>query len=120
MNIFVFISCITIPILMILIGTLYKFNLYKRINKVSTLFVPLIMFFTGISEARNESIDLNINKNKICSLIWIILGSIILILISILLLFNKNSFYNIMNSLLELECIIFAIIFVSVRYFIKK
>lgn len=121
MDIFIFISCITIPIIMIFIGTLYKLNLYKKINKLFDLFLPIIMFLTGISDNKDESIDLKlIYKSRVCSFIWIILGSIILSFIFILLLFNAHSFYNIMNSLFELECIIFSIVFVAAKYFMKN
>lgn len=117
MDVFIFISCITIPIIMIFIGTLYKLNLYKIIK----LFLPIIMFLTGISENKDESIALNlIYKSRVCSFIWIILGCIILSFIFIILLFDVHSFYNIMNSLFELECIIFSIVFISVKYFMKK
>ena len=98
MNILMLICNIGIPVVMILIGILFKCNSYKKIDKTLDLIVPIATFFTGFSEREREHLYKNTNKlasvNRKCSLIWSISGVCTLMLTIISLILNKSDIYN--------------------------
>ena len=82
MNIFILILNICIPMIMVYIGVLYKYNSINRINKVLNLFIPIAMFFSGISDdnKRESNISNYVSfANKKISLTWITSGIVTLI-----------------------------------------
>lgn len=124
MSIFILICCMVIPIIMIVIGILYRINLPKEGNNILDLIIPLAMLFSGISQNNNLSTDLDkkmqIYLKKRCGTIWIISGIVMLICVTVLLLLNIFKINSISDSLLEFECIIFTAIFITIEYFFKK
>ncbi|NEZ47239.1 hypothetical protein FDF74_08480 [Clostridium niameyense] len=115
---------IDIPILMITIGILYRHNLYKGIDKILGLIMPIAMTFNGFSDDRTVSCykDRNMvaSANRKCSLIWSTSGITILLFTIILVMLNKSNVYNIRIKLLELECLILAFVFITIEYIFKK
>lgn len=124
MSIFILICCMVIPIIMIVIGILYRINLPKEGNNILDLIIPLAMLFSGISQNNNLSTDLDkkmqIYLKKRCGTIWIISGIVMLICVTVLLLLNIFKINSISDWLLEFECIIFTAIFITIEYFFKK
>ncbi|APC79870.1 TPA: hypothetical protein ACXDAZ_000527 [Clostridium botulinum] len=125
MNILISTCNIGIPVLMILIGILYKCNLYKKIDRTLDLIVPMVTFFTGFSERDREHLYKNTNNlasvNRKCSLIWSISGVCTLLLtIIISLILNKSDIYNTSVILLEPELLILVIVFITVEYILKR
>lgn len=124
MNILTLVCNIGIPILMIFIGILYKHNLYKGIDKILELIMPIAMTFNGFSDDKTASFpkDRNIKDlaNKKCSLIWIISGICTFLFTVILLMFNKFNIYNISHKLLEFQCLILAFVFITIEYILKR
>ncbi|SFC39095.1 hypothetical protein [Clostridium uliginosum] len=124
MNIFILICCIVIPIVMIVIGILYRINLSKESNKMLALTIPFAMLFSGLSKDNIQTADLDkkiqISSKKRCGIIWLISGAIMLICVIALLLLNISQINSISDSLLEFECIIFTAIFITIEYFLKR
>ncbi|HGG0416388.1 TPA: hypothetical protein ACJFE8_001146 [Clostridium sporogenes] len=124
MNILMLICNIGIPVVMILIGILFKCNSYKKIDKTLDLIVPIATFFTGFSEREREHLYKNTNKlasvNRKCSLIWSISGVCTLMLTIISLILNKSDIYNTSVILLEPELLILVIVFITVEYILKR
>ncbi|MDR5587652.1 MULTISPECIES: hypothetical protein [Clostridium] len=121
MNIFILICNICIPLIMIWIGILYRYNSSKKINKTLDLIAPIAMLFSGISHDKKCSNNKNIliSVNKKCSLIWSISGFSTLFICLILLILNKSDINNISIILLEIECFIFVIIYLTVEHLLK-
>lgn len=124
MDIFVLICNITIPIMMIAIGLLYTINPSKKINTILDLIAPMAMLMSGISDNTKTHITKNTNTlivaNKKCGVVWICSGLFTLIAIIVLLILNKSESNSISSSLLELECMIFVVIFAVVEYHLKR
>ncbi|MCC5438303.1 hypothetical protein [Clostridium botulinum] len=124
MNILMLTCNIGIPVVMILIGILFKCNSYKKIDKTLDLIVPIAMFFTGFSERDREHLYKNTNNlasvNRKCSLIWSISGVCTLLLTIISLILNKSDIYNTSVILLEPEFLILVIVFITVEYVLKR
>lgn len=115
---------IAIPVLMILIGILFKCNSYEKIDKTLDLIIPIAMFFNGFSDGEREDLCKNTNKlvsvNRKCGLIWSISGACTLLFTMILLILNKSNIYNISVTLLEIECLILVAVCVTVEYILKR
>ncbi|NFD30088.1 hypothetical protein EXN57_01185 [Clostridium botulinum] len=124
MNILISTCNIGIPVVMILIGILFKCNSYKKIDKTLDLIVPIATFFTGFSERDRENLYKNTNNlasvNRKCSLIWSISGVCTLLLTIISLILNKSDIYNTSVISLELELLILVIVFITVEYILKR
>ncbi|OFI06686.1 hypothetical protein CLOACE_08410 [Clostridium acetireducens DSM 10703] len=124
MNILILTCNIGIPILMIFIGILYKLNLYKKVDKILDLFIPIAMLFSGLSDDKKVAYFKDTNSvasaNRKCSLIWSISGVFTLLLTTIFLILNKSAVYNISVSLFELECLILVSIFITIEFILKK
>ncbi|KGM92915.1 hypothetical protein FDC62_08275 [Clostridium botulinum] len=124
MNIFILTCCIVIPIVMIVVGILYRLNLLKKSNSILDLIISLVMMFSGISKDNNSPMYLDkkipIYSKKKCGIIWMISGVVMLICITVLLLLNISQINSILDSLLDIEFIIFTIIFITTEYFLKK
>ncbi|KOC31257.1 hypothetical protein [Clostridium botulinum] len=122
MNVFILTCCIVIPIVMIVVGILYRMNLFN--NSILDLIISLVMMFSGISKDNNPPMYLDkkipIYSKKKCGIIWMISGVVMLICITVLLLFNISQINSILDSLLDIEFIIFTIIFITTEYFLKK
>lgn len=120
----ILIGCIVIPIVMIVIGILYRINLCKKSNNILDLIIPITMLFSGISQNNTLPTDLDkkmqIYSKKRCGTIWIISGVVMLICVTTLLLLNISQINSISDSLLEVECIMFTAIFITIEYFWKK
>lgn len=120
----ILIGCIVIPIVMIVIGILYRINLCKKSNNILDLIIPITMLFSGISQNSTLPTDLDkkmqIDSKKRCGTIWIISGVVMLICVTVLLLLNISQINSISDSLLEVECIMFTAIFITIEYFWKK
>lgn len=133
MKIFILICNILIPVIMIAIGILYNQRLYKKINKILDLFIPIAMVASGFGDNSKKHFSKNTNTlvstNKKLSLIWSISGIFTLIITVIVLIVNK---FDIMNAttfldtnnvsviMLEVELAITVAIFISVEYVLKK
>lgn len=124
MNILTLTCNIGIPIIMIFIGILYKCNLYKKIDKILDLIIPIAMFFNGFSEDKREDFSKDTNTlalaNRKCSLIWSISGVCTLLLTITLLILNSSTVYNTSAIVLELECLILVAVFITVEYILKR
>ncbi|MBZ9692265.1 hypothetical protein [Clostridium sp. M14] len=124
MNLLALICNILIPIIMIFIGFLYKYNLYKKIDKILDLIVPIAMIYSGFSDDKKISLSKSTSTlalaNKKCSLIWSISGACTLLLTIIMLLLNKSDIYDTSVILLEVELFILIAIFITVEYVFKK
>lgn len=133
MKIFILICNILVPVIMIALGILYKQHLYKKVNKILDLFIPITMIGAGIGYEYKVDSSNSTNKlvsaNKKCSLIWIISGIVTLIITVIVLLLNKSNIVNATNFLdtsnisviiLEIELAIATVVFVSVEFVLKK
>jgi hypothetical protein len=133
MKTFILICNITVPLLMISIGLLYKYSLYKKTNKILDLFMPIVMIFSGAGDDGKNDFYKNTNllasANKKCSLIWSISGICTLVITIIVLIVNKsniinaNTFSDMSNVsviMLEVEFAIVVAVFISVEYFLKK
>lgn len=124
MNTLILTCNIGIPIIMIFIGILYKYNLYKKIDKTLDLIMPIAMFFSGFSDEKRKAFSKDTNTlalaNRKCSLIWSISGVCTLLLTIILLILNKSAVYNISVILLEIECLILVVVFITVEYILKR
>lgn len=124
MNVFIIIITYIIPIIMISIGIIYRINPSKNINNFWSLIVSITMVFTGFSDGHDvskissEHIHNSINKKY--GAIWVISGSLLLIIISLLLITNKSEIKNLSKLILELEGIILVAIFIIVEFFIKR
>lgn len=123
MNILILTCNIGIPLIMIFIGGLYKHNSYKKIDSTLDLIMPLATTFVGISYDEAENFSKNKNKldliNRKCSSIWIVTGIGTLLLTIVLLLLNKTSIHYVSILLLEIQCIIFVSVFVTIEYILK-
>lgn len=124
MNILTLTCNIVIPIIMISIGILYKCNLYKKIDKILDLIIPVAMAFAGFSDGKKEDFSKDTNTlalvNRKFSLMWSISGVCTLLLTITLLILNKSAVYNISVILLELECLILVAVFVTIEYILKR
>ncbi|WP_315078609.1 hypothetical protein [uncultured Clostridium sp.] len=124
MNLLALICNILIPIIMIFIGFLYKCNLYKKIDKILDLIVPMAMIFSGFSDDKKISLSKSTSTlasaNKKCGLIWSISGVCTLLLTIILLILNKSDIYDTSIILLEVELFILIAVFVTVEYVLKR
>lgn len=124
MNILVLACNIGIPTIMILIGILYKYNLYKKIDKILELIIPIAMIFNGFLDDKIEVCSKDTNTlafvNRKCSLIWSISGACTLLLTMILIILNKSTVYNASIKLLELECLIIVAVFITIEYILKR
>ncbi|WP_315074298.1 hypothetical protein [uncultured Clostridium sp.] len=111
---------ICIPVIMIFIGHLYKCNLYKKIDNILDLIIPIAMLFTGFSDDKKTTFSKDSETlaltNKKCSLIWSISGVCTLIFIIIFLILN----HSISIILLEFECLILVAVFSAVEYILKR
>lgn len=120
MNILTLTCNIVIPVIMIFVGRLYKCNLYKKIDNILDLIMPIAMLFTGFSDDKkisfskaSEALALT---NKKCGLIWSISGVCTLILAIIFLILN----YSISTALLEFKCLILVAVFATVECILKR
>lgn len=120
MNILTLTCNISIPVIMIFVGHLYQCNLYKKIDNILDLIMPIAMLFTGFSDDKKISFPKNSETlaltNKKCGLIWSISGVCTLILAIIFLILN----YSISIALLEFECLILVAVFATVEYISKR
>lgn len=123
MNILMLTCSIAIPVLMILIGILFKCNSYKNRQNIRFNYTYSNVF-TGFSERDREHLYKNTNNlasvNRKCSLIWSISGVCTLLLTIISLILNKSDIYNTSVILLEPELLILVIVFISVEYILKR
>lgn len=133
MKTFILICNISVPLLIISIGLLYKYSLYKKINKILDLFMPIVMIFSGVGYDGKNDFYKNTNllafANRKCSLIWSISGICTLVITIIVLIVNKsniinaNTFSDMSNVsviMLEVEFAIVVAVFISIEYFLKK
>ncbi|VCT85028.1 hypothetical protein [Clostridium neonatale] len=123
MNIFILILNICILMLMVYIGVLYKYNSINRINKVLNLFIPIAMFFSGISDdnKRESNISNYVSfANKKISLTWITSGIVTLIFTIIGLLINNTNINYVSILLLEVEVTILVGVFVTIQFWMKN
>lgn len=123
MNIFILILNICIPMIMVHIGVLYKYNSINRINKVLNLFIPIAMFFSGISDdnKRESNISNYVSfANKKISLTWITSGIVTLIFTIIGLLINNTNINYVSILLLEVEVTILVGVFVTIQFWMKN
>lgn len=120
MNIFILICTILIPVIMISIGLLYRYNSYKKINTIFDLIIPIASLFSGLSDDENTTLPNIIYFNKKSSLIWIISGLFTLFFSIIILILKKLDIYNTSIALLEAECLILVIIFTTIHFFLKR
>jgi len=120
MYIFVLICDIFIPIIMISIGSLYIINSSKRIDTILDLIVPIAMFISGASESykTHEEKDVKVLENKKCGVIWIC-GGLFMLIVTILALILKKA-ENASIPLLEIECMLIVITFITIECFFKK
>ena len=85
--------------------------------------MPLATTFVGISHDEAENFSKNKNKldlvSRKCSSIWIVTGIGTLLLTIVLLLLNKTSIHYVSILLLEIQCIIFVSVFVTIEYILK-
>lgn len=123
MNIFILILNICIPMIMVYIGVLYKYNSINRINKVLNLFIPIAMFFSGISDdnKRESNISNYVSfANKKISLTWITSGIVTLIFTIIGLLINNTNINYVSILLLEVEVTILVGVVVTIQFWMKN
>ena len=123
MNIFILILNICIPMIMVYIGVLYKYNSINRINKVLNLFIPIAMFFSGISDdnKRESNISNYVSfANKKISLTWITSGIVTLIFTIIGLLINNTNINYVSILLLEVEVTILVGVFVTIQFWMEN
>ncbi|WP_035290492.1 membrane protein [Clostridium sp. KNHs214] len=124
MNILTLTCNIGIPIIMIFIGILYKYTLYKNIHRTLNLIIPVAMIFTGFSDDKSVAYPKDTSTlalaNRKCSLIWSISGACTLLLTIIFLILNKSTVHNISVILLELECLILVGVFITMEYILKR
>lgn len=123
MNIFILILNICIPMIMVYIGVLYKYNSINIINKVLNLFIPIAMFFSGISDdnKRESNISNYVSfANKKISLTWITSGIVTLIFTIIGLLINNTNINYVSILLLEVEVTILVGVFVTIQFWMKN
>ncbi|NSB14233.1 hypothetical protein [Clostridium beijerinckii] len=120
MNILTLTCNIGIPVIMIFLGHLYQCNLYKKIDNILDLIMPMAMLFTGFSDGKKTSFSRSSKTlaltNKKCGLIWSISGVCTLILAIIFLILN----HSISIALLEFECLILVAVFATVEYISKR
>ncbi len=120
MNILALTCNIGIPVIMIFVGHLYQCNLYKKIDNILGLIMPMAMLFTGFSDDKKTSFSKASETlaltNRKCGLIWSISGVCTLILAIIFLILN----YSISIALLEFECLILVAVFATVEYISKR
>lgn len=120
MNILTLTCNIVIPVIMIFIGCLYKSSLYKKIDNILDLIIPIAMFFTGFSDDKKTTFSKDTETlamtNKRIGLIWSISGVCTLIFTIIFLILN----YSISVILLEFECLIMVAVFTTVEYILKR
>lgn len=124
MNIFILILNICIPMIMMYVGVLYKYNSNNKIDKILDLIMPVAMIFSGISDDKKSEID-NINNsiilfNKKISFVWIISGFITLIITIFGLFINKVNITNISIALLEMEAVTVIGVFVTIQFWMKN
>jgi len=108
---------------MVYIGVLYKYNSINRINKVLNLFIPIAMFFSGISDdnKRESNISNYVSfANKKISLTWITSGIVTLIFTIIGLLINNTNINYVSILLLEVEVTILVGVFVTIQFWMKN
>ena len=133
MNIFILILNILVPLSMILIGLVYLCNSYKKLYKIFELCVPVVMFFSGISNheltTKGSERTLTSDTSKKCGYIWIISGVILLIVTLFIILVNNNSILmattildisNVSVIMLEVELAIFILIYIYIKRLIIK
>ncbi|CAI3683981.1 hypothetical protein [Clostridium neonatale] len=123
MHLFILILNICIPMIMVYIGVLYKYNSINRINKVLNLFIPIAMFFSGISDdnKRESNISNYVSfANKKISLTWITSGIVTLIFTIIGLLINNTNINYVSILLLEVEVTILVGVFVTIQFWMKN
>lgn len=133
MRIFVLICNFFVPLIMIGIGSLYKYRLYKKIDKILDLFMPIAMTVSGVGDDRKNNLSKNANiltsTNRKCSLLWNISGICTLLLTIIGLILNQSSIFNTFTIsdignvsiiLLEVELAIMVAVFISVEYVLKR
>jgi hypothetical protein len=120
MNILTLICNIGIPVIMIFIGRLYQCNLYKKIDNILDLIMPIAMLFTGFSDDKKTTFSKDsetlVLANKKCGLIWNISGVCTLIFTIIFRILN----YSIRISLLEFEFLLLVAVFATVEYLLKR
>ncbi len=122
MNIFIIIINFIIPIIMILVGIIYRTNPPKNINIFWSFIVSISMMFTGFFDGHDvNNIEHTENStNKKYGAIWVISGLLLLIFISFLFITNKSEIKDLSILLLELEGLILVAIFIIVEFFIKR
>lgn len=133
MSIFILLCNIVVPLIMISIGVLYNKHSNKKINKILDLFMPIAMIGSGLGGKDNSDIfkDKNLleSSNKKCSLIWILSGLVTFIITAIVLIINKSNILNARTFLdtsnisiimLEIEFAIVVMVFVIVKFILKK
>lgn len=124
MNIFILILNICIPMIMMYVGVLYKYNSNNKIDKILDLIMPVAMIFSGISDDKKSEIDNNNNSiilfNKKISFVWIISGFITLIITIFGLFINKVNITNISIALLEMEAVTVIGVFVTIQFWMKN
>lgn len=118
MKISLLIFAFMIPILMIIIGTLYRQNLRKTLNRLLDFFIPLASVFSGI-DLKYQLPDTENSNIKACSLIWIISGISIIVFNSIELVLNKSNVLDIIIPICEAECLIVVLVAAITRYIFK-
>ena len=133
MSIFILLCNIVVPLIMISIGILYNKNSNKKINKILDLFMPIAMIGSGLGCKDTNDIFKNKNSlessNKKCSLIWIVSGLVTFIITAIVLIINKSNILNdktfldtsnVSVIMLEIEFAILVMVFMSVKFILKK
>lgn len=133
MSIFILICNIVVPLIMISIGVLYNRHSNKKINKILDLFMPIAMIGSGLCGKDTNDIFKDKNSlessNKKCSLIWIVSGLVTFIITAIVLIINKSNILNAKTFLdtsnvsvimLEIEFTILVMVFISMKFVLKK
>ena len=133
MKIFILLCNIIVPVIMICIGKLYNRHSSKKINKILDLFMPISMISSGLGNAGNSDFFIGKNflesSNKKCGMIWFISGLVTFIITTIVLIINKSNILNAKTFLdtsnvsvimLEIEFAILVMVFISMKFVLKK
>lgn len=120
MDVFVLICDVFIPIIMIAIGLLYIINSSKRIDTILDLILPIAMFISGVSDNYKayEEKDVRVLANKKCGVMWICGGLFMLIVTIVALVLNRTE--NASIELLEIECMLIVVIFITIECFFRR
>ncbi|MGL5381513.1 hypothetical protein, partial [Clostridium sp.] len=111
-----------IPIIMIVIGVLYKLHLNKNINKAYDLLTPPSILITYLLDNKHDLKYKNnyiYFSNKKRSSAWIRFGFITLIFSITIFILHKDNIFNTFIVLLKLQIIILISISMLIDYILK-